>query len=184
MTARSDLHLRPLLAADAPQVLDAFISNPDMARQGDVTDLASATEYVSHLLAPTSPHRPWAIIMNHVMVGLVCVTVDAQNRSGWFWYWLHADARGLGIVKRAAATVADWALTIGGLERLELGHRVNNPASGAVAVAAGFVREGTERGKFLIGSERIDVATYGRLRSDPEPVVDPLPMDSVQVWAE
>ena len=83
---------------------------------------------------------------------------------------------------RAAATVANRALRPGeeggfGLERLELGHRVNNPASGAVARAAGFVHEGTERAKFLIDGERIDVLTYGRLRSDPFPATAHLPLE-------
>lgn len=75
-----------------------------------------------------------------------------------------------------AASLADWALTTRGLERLELGHRVNNPASGAVAKNAGFVKEGTERGKFLIDGQRIDVDTYGRLASDPAPPFDRIPM--------
>ena len=86
---------------------------------------------------------------------------------------MHAGFRGRGWTSRAAATVADWALSDLGLERLEQGHRVNNPASGAVAKAAGFVKEGTARGKFLINGERIDVDTYGRLRSDPWPTYDP-----------
>ncbi len=106
----------------------------------------------------------------------MCVSVDAQNLSGWFWYWMTADARGQGWMKRAAATVADWALSLRGLQRLELGHRVNNPASGAIARAAGFVQEGTERGKFLIDGARIDVDTYGRLRTDPFPDGEPLQM--------
>lgn len=42
--------------------------------------------------------------------------------------------------------------------------------------AAGFVREGTERAKFLVHGERIDVDTYGRLRSDRFPEVDVLEM--------
>lgn len=109
-------------------------------------------------------------------VRLVCVTVDEDNRSGWFWYWMTHAARGRGWTSRAAAAVADWALTVRGLERLELGHRVNNPASGAVARCAGFVKEGTERGKFLIDGERIDVDTYGRLKSDRTPSIDPLVM--------
>jgi ribosomal-protein-serine acetyltransferase len=77
-------------------------------------------------------------------VGLVAVTVDRTNLTGWFWYWMSAEARGRGWTSAAAATVADWALTRGGLYRLELGHRVNNPASGAVARKAGFIKEGTE----------------------------------------
>jgi RimJ/RimL family protein N-acetyltransferase len=53
---------------------------------------------------------------------------------------------------------------------------VNNPASGAVARRSGFVKEGTEREKFLVDGQRIDVDTYGRLGSDPSPSFDPLPM--------
>ncbi|MGQ4537763.1 GNAT family N-acetyltransferase [Dermabacteraceae bacterium P7074] len=49
---------------------------------------------------------------------------------------------------------------------MELGHRANNPASGGVARAAGFVQEGVEREKFLVNGERVDVYTYGRLASD------------------
>lgn len=57
---------------------------------------------------------------------------------------------------------------------LELGHRVNNPRSGAVARCAGFRKEGTERRKFLIDGERIDVDIYGRLRTDPFPSFEPI----------
>lgn len=70
-----------------------------------------------------------------------------------------SSPRGRGVGSRAAATGAEWALATRGPERLELGHRVNNPASSAVARAAGFVKEGTEREKFLVDGQRIDVDT-------------------------
>lgn len=170
MTERASL--RRLRASDAKDVLVAFQSNPDMARQGDVTTIDQAREYVERLVTP--PHEAWAVTENDRVVGLVCVSVDEDNRNGWFWYWMADEARGRGWTSRAAATVAHWALTERGLERLELGHRVNNPASGAVARHAGFVKEGTERGKFLIGGERIDVETYGRLTGDPAPRFEPI----------
>ncbi|WP_220347230.1 GNAT family N-acetyltransferase [Microbacterium bovistercoris] len=160
--------LRRLRQDDAPAVLAAFRSAPDMARQGTVTTPAEAEAYVARLCDPAGPHRAFAIDVDSALAGLVAVTVDAENRNGWFWYWMHAAHRGGGLVTTSARAVADWALgEEGGCERLELGHRVNNPASGAVARAAGFVLEGRERGKFLIAGERIDVLTYGRLRSDP-----------------
>jgi RimJ/RimL family protein N-acetyltransferase len=174
--------------ADACAVLDAFSSSADMARQGDVHDLASAQEYLAWL---TKPSRRSTVIVpddgSDTPVGLVAITVDEENRTGWFFYWMHSAHRGTGAVRRAAATVADRALRPAdatgpadaqsgwGLERLELGHRVNNPASGAIARAAGFVHEGTEREKFLVDGERIDVLTYGRLRSDPWPETPYLP---------
>ena len=168
--------LRRLGRADAPSVLAAFTSNPDMARQGDVSTLAEAERYVSRLVESDSPHEAWAIVTDDALVGLVCLSIDDENRSGWFWYWMTDASRGRGWTAAAAATIAQWALTTGELERLELGHRVNNPASGAVARHAGFVKEGTEREKFLVGGQRIDVDTYGRLRSDPSPSFDPIPM--------
>lgn len=114
------------------------------------------------------------------MIGLVAVSVDEGNLNGWFFYWLHPSHRGQGLAARAAASLAERALRAAagggwGLERLELGHRVDNPASGAVARAAGFLLEGTEREKFLIGGERVDVLTYGRLATDPEPPTALLP---------
>ncbi len=161
--------VRPLRHSDAPAVLTAFLSNPDMARQGDVTTLEMAGTYVMFLCQPDGPHRAFGIVDGDHVVGLVAVTVDARNAIGWFWYWMHGDFRGRGWTSRAAATVANWALAKGGLERLELGHRANNPASASVARAAGFVWEGTQRQKFLVDGVRMDVLTYGRLRSDPVP---------------
>lgn len=174
MSGSAEACLRPLREGDAPDVLAAFLSSPDMARQGSVATLADAECYVTNLLASRSSHRPWAVVDRGRLVGLVCVSVDEENRNGWFWYWMNVDARGRGWMARAAATVAGWALTQWDLERLELGHRVNNPASGAVARAAGFVKEGTERAKFLVQGERIDVDVYGRLRSDPSPSFEPI----------
>lgn len=136
-----------------------------MARQGDVTTLAAAEEYVSrHTAQPV-----FAVTTDDHLVGVVGLTVDEVNRNGWCWYWMHAGWRGRGWTAAAAATVADWGLGPGGCERLELGHRVNNPASGRVAAAAGFVLEGRERAKLLVDGDRIDVLTYGRLRTDPVP---------------
>ncbi len=162
--------LRRVRLTDAAAVQRAFASNIDMARQGEVSSFSEAEAYIARLIAPTSPHEAWAIADgDDVLVGLVCVSVDEANRSGWFWYWMADAARGRGWMGRAAATVANWALGARGLERLELGHRVNNPASGVIARRAGFVKEGTERGKFLIDGHRIDVDTYGRTRTDPAP---------------
>lgn len=172
--------IRPVQEGDADAVLEAFGSAPDMARQGDVTDPASAQEYVAWLREPA--RRSFAVCAGERMVGLVAVSVDELNRNGWVFYWMHAAHRGGGVMARAVATVADWALAPGpaggGLERLELGHRVNNPASGRVALAAGFVQEGREREKFLIDGQRVDVLTYGRLRSDASTATPHLPLET------
>lgn len=155
---------RRVRASDAPAVLDAFHSAPDMARQGAVTDLASAQAYVDQLLDDS--HHAFAIDADSRLVGLVAISVDKANRSGWIWYWIHADHRGKGLVSNAVQAVSDWAISSGMLDRLELGVRVNNPASIQIAEQSGFVLEGVERQKFLIDGKRIDARTYARLRSD------------------
>lgn len=178
------MRLRPLRAdaADVRAVLDAFTADPaEMSRQGDVTDPDSARAYVERLLRPTMRTAVIADPQDRLL-GLIGVSIDADHRLGWVFYWLHPAHRGAGLMSRAVREVVDHALAPEpegwGLERLELGHRANNPASGAVARAAGFVLEGRERGKFLVAGERIDVLAYGRLRSDPAPDaerLDPAP---------
>jgi RimJ/RimL family protein N-acetyltransferase len=66
--------------------------------------------------------------------------------------------------------VARWAFDNAGLFRLELGHRVNNTASCAVARAAGFVVEGHQRQKSEYDGVRYDVELHARLVTDMEPV--------------
>lgn len=164
--------LRRLRASDGPAVLEAFRSDAEMSRQGTVRTIEEARTYVTRLLEDPQAQQAWAVTDDDDrLIGLIGLSIDQANLTGWFWYWMHAEHRGQGLTGSAAAAIAAWALDPagGGLERLELGHRANNPASAAVARAAGFIQEGLERGKFLIGGQRIDVLTYGRLRSDPPP---------------
>ena len=163
--ATADLLLRPVSEADAPAILEAF-DDPLMSRQGTVTDLAQAQAYAARL---ARNDYAFALDSGGRFAGVVVIDADAEHSLGWFWYWVCRDFRRRGLASTAARSLANWALTDGGLYRLELGHRANNPASGAVARAAGFIREGVEREKFLVGGQRVDVFTYGRLASDPIP---------------
>ncbi|MDR6866894.1 RimJ/RimL family protein N-acetyltransferase [Microbacterium resistens] len=101
------------------------------------------------------------------LLAFAAVSVDQGNANGWVFYWAHPDARRRGITSQLVRALADRELGEGGLYRLELGYRANNPGSAAVAHAAGFVREGVEREKFLVNGKRVDVITAGRLKTDP-----------------
>lgn len=154
-----------------------------MHHQGSVTDEPSALTYIGFVTDSSQENLAFALEIDHRCAGLVGISGASAHQLGWFFYWTHPDVRGRGLASQAAATVADWALGHrstpphdGGFARLELGHRVTNPASGAVAEAAGFLQEGLERQKFLVNGQRVDVKTYGRLRTDPPSTLPPLPL--------
>lgn len=168
--------LRVIEERDAPAVLDAF-DDDHMRRQGTIRTLEEAENWVS-FMGGRGERLALAIDLGGQMIGAVVVSsIDQENETGWFWYWMHRDHRGRGWMSRAAVTLADHALTEMFLHRLELGHRANNPASGGVARAAGFIHEGIEREKFLVDGARIDVHTYSRLSTDPWPETPRLPLD-------
>lgn len=175
------VELRPWSRADAPALLDAVASSPDLDRQLARVDFGGVEEcarFIEERLVCAGPDRyGFAVAVDGVTVGNVGLSqVERTHQTAWVHYWLASGQRGRGIAARAVATVASWALGDLGLFRLELGHRVNNPASCRVAARAGFVAEGLERAKLRYGDERFDVETHTRLLTDPAPDLEPLPM--------
>lgn len=166
--------LRPWRLADAAAVVDIFGASNDLASQYavPVTDLRSARECLGRMLGWDDMRRNFAITVSGRPVGNVGVSaIERRHHTGWISYFSSGAVRGRRLVSRSTTAVANWALTDLGLFRLDLGHRVNNPASGAIAAAAGFVLEGRERQKLLYGEERFDTLSYGRLATDPAPTV-------------
>nr|WP_255480606.1 GNAT family N-acetyltransferase [Quadrisphaera sp. RL12-1S] len=166
--------MRPWQDDDAEVVHEAF-SNPDMSRQVAVpiTDLGTARAWVARTTTGWSTGRgfSWAVTRaDGAVVGSVSVSsIDRRHEEGWVSYWTLPAARGRGVAAAATRAAAWWAFTEGGLHRLELGHRANNPASCRVALAAGFVVEGVERAKLLYDGVRFDVERHARLATDPWP---------------
>ncbi|MGF3053127.1 GNAT family N-acetyltransferase [Microbacterium sp. YY-03] len=159
---------RELRASDAARVLDAFTADAaEMSRQGTVNDLDTARAYVSRMIDNADTRTLVAVDDADRLLAFAAVTVDLANENGWVFYWAHPDARGRGVTSQLVRALADRELSEGGLYRLELGYRANNPGSAAVARAAGFVQEGLEREKFLVEGKRIDVVTAARLKTDP-----------------
>jgi RimJ/RimL family protein N-acetyltransferase len=69
--------------------------------------------------------------------------------------------------------VTTWAFASRGLMRVQLEHAVSNPASCRVAVAAGFLLEGTARSAYAVpDGGREDCHLHGRLPTDPTPRID------------
>lgn len=170
------LSLRPWSAADAAVVAGAF-AEPGMERQADepVDSRGAAERWVQRRAAQWADGAAYALAVvaaDGAVLG--DVTVGAVNRrhgTGWVSYWTLPAARGTGVATRACAALAAWAFRDLELFRLELGHRVNNPASCRVAHGAGFAVEGLQRQKLHYDGVRHDVELHARLASDPWPGV-------------
>lgn len=173
------VELRPWMLEDAPALWAAYRQSPDLKTQFSVGDLATvdqAREYISVQLLSTVSRRNWAITIDGAAAGNVGLSaINRRHGTAWAYYWLTTAARGRGYAGQALATVAAAAFG-DGLFRLELGHRVHNPASCRVATRAGFIREGIERQKLQYGVERFDVETHARLRTDASPDCEMLPL--------
>ena len=91
---------------------------------------------------------------------------DAGEGRGEIGYLVGAQARGGGVAPRALRLLAEWALTEGGMARVQLYTRVDNPASQRVAEKAGFRREGVIRSHMLLKGERHDAVIFGLIAED------------------
>ncbi|MBO0895826.1 GNAT family N-acetyltransferase [Arthrobacter sunyaminii] len=172
------IELRPWILGDAPTLCTVYQEDTDLHVQfggANLSTLELARHHISEQLPFSESFCNWAISVDGVAVGNVGLSaIDRCHRTAWVFYWLASAARGNGYASRALATVADKA-SEDGLFRLELGHRVNNPASCTVATRAGFIIEGLERQKLQYGTERFDVETHARLQTDPRPETEPIP---------
>ncbi|MCX5232937.1 GNAT family N-acetyltransferase [Streptomyces sp. NBC_00233] len=173
--ASSGLVLRRWTTEDALAVMTAF-ADPLMRGQSiePVDSVQAAERWIAargDQWVADSAYSFAVVDAGGLVLGQVCVgSVDRRHAVGWVSYWTTATARGQGIASRACRAVARWAFDDAELFRLELGHRVNNPASCGVARAAGFAVEGQQRQKLQYDGVRFDVELHARLATDREPV--------------
>ncbi|QIK84650.1 GNAT family N-acetyltransferase [Sanguibacter sp. HDW7] len=173
--------LRPWTPDDAAALLAARAGDPELDKQFGGSGPRTLEEHEAFIVAemcvdPTS-QVSLAIDVDGRAVGNVGVgAIEPRHNTGWMHYWTAVEARGAGLASRACASLARYAFEHLGVHRLELGHRVNNPASCRVAHRAGFAAEGLERHKLRYGTERFDVETHARLATDPDPDLAPIPI--------
>lgn len=145
------LSLRPWRVADASALVDAIRSGPELIVQvggAPVEDEEAARAVIMGRLLFTERVRNWAVTRDGVPVGNVGLSaIERRNDTAWCHYWLAPSVRGQCSASRALASVA-------------------------VARRAGFIAEGIERQKLRYGTERFDVETHSRLRTDPAPQLD------------
>lgn len=166
--------LRPWHQSDAPLVLEAF-SSEDMAHQSPwpMRSNDDAARWIASWTHQQVQGRGYALAVqspNGLVVGSVAVgDVDREHATGWVSYWTAPASRGRDVATIGLRALALWAHTALDLYRLELGHRVTNPAACAVASRAGFGVEGLERAKLRYEGIRYDVELHARLAPDAVP---------------
>lgn len=177
-TARPPILLRPWSPADAADLVAIYGSADDLVHQfpHPILTVGDARRVIDDGLVCDERSRNLAVVVDGHAVGNVAVShLEPIHATGWVSYLSSAAVRGRGLVSRSVTALAGWALAPApaglGVFRLELGHRVDNPASAAVAQAAGFLVEGLERQKLRYGDHRHDVRTWARLATDPFPTV-------------
>jgi isopropylmalate/homocitrate/citramalate synthase/RimJ/RimL family protein N-acetyltransferase len=93
---------------------------------------------------------------------------DLEALQAELGFWLVPDARGRGAASSAARAAAHWALTDGGLRRIEARASTDNAASLRALERAGFVREGVRRSDAHPRRDRLDMVSFSILSEDIE----------------
>ncbi len=166
------IQLRPWRRADGGALFQAARTSPELRVQfGGIhlSGVGAAEVFIVESLRFDDGTKNWAIVEDGVAVGnLGAAAIERRHDTAWMSYWLAASSRGKGYAVAGLVAASEW-LFADGMHRLELGHRLNNPASCRVATAAGYRAEGVEREKLRYGDERFDVETHARLATDDVP---------------
>ncbi len=142
------LSVRPLTGSDWPVVRDEH--NDEESLRWDFFGEALTDDVARQKAAQA--RREWRAgrAARFVMVdaatgagaGVINVMRMGPPGIGLIGYGVLPAFRGRGFTTRALRLVSSWAFETAGLSRLELGHKVDNVASGKAAAKAGFRAEG------------------------------------------
>jgi RimJ/RimL family protein N-acetyltransferase len=172
----ADLLIRPPVPEDAQRALE-LVNDPAVRRWNPTRacpDLATVEAWLRDGADwSEGNHATWSALdrATGLLVGNVSLfAIDTDDLVAKIGYRVHPDARGRGVARQMVDAVTRWAFTDRGLARVQLEHAVPNLASCKVAVAAGFVLEGTARSAYAVpGNGREDCHIHGRLAGDPGP---------------
>lgn len=168
------LILRPFRAEDAKAMYDNWASDPE------VTKFLSWPAYKSIDDAHTileiwleSYENPdfyqWAIVLKDLDQPIGSVSVvnqDPRVDLAEIGYCIGKHWWGRGIMPEAVNAVIKYLFREVGMQRLEVGHDPENPASGAVIRKCGFTYEGTLRRRIRSNRGITDVAWYSMLKEE------------------
>lgn len=167
------LTLRPLRAADAPQIhrlindwevvrMLARVPFPyprELADEWIASTLKQIDEGTAYHLAITGDENG-----TEMLIGCVGLRLDEAPGVADLGYWIARRFWGHGVAKEAAGRMARWALANLAIERLRAKVLLDNPASASVLRHIGFKAAGEDTEDVLArgGSQRVTVFEAGR----------------------
>ncbi len=108
-----------------------------------------------------------AIVVGDEIAGVVGFTdVDWDNRRTAIGYWLAAEHQGRGAMTAAVRALAEHALAVWRLNRVEIKAATGNARSRAVAERLGFAEEAVLRRAQQVGDRALDLAIYSLLAGE------------------
>ncbi|WP_203988725.1 GNAT family N-acetyltransferase [Sphaerisporangium rufum] len=168
MTKRMTLRpFGPRDAAQARAIIEAGVEVLPPGAPGHVSGISQWLSYGVHELWRSGQGVNLAMEEGGTIVGALSLfrTVWGAGTSE-VGYGVHPAHRGRGLAPEAVTGLAEWALTEGGLRRIELRANLDNTASLRVAEKAGFTREGVLRGGGFEHDGPHDLVIFGLLAAD------------------
>lgn len=110
----------------------------------------------------------WAMEYGGTVIGGISVVRFSEKREyADLGYCMGYDYWNKGLMTEAATAVIDFLFAEVGVNRIEIAHAVQNPASGKVAQKCGLTYEGTKRESFKTSTgEFLDVSYHSILRKE------------------
>ncbi|GGL06584.1 hypothetical protein Sme01_66850 [Sphaerisporangium melleum] len=164
------LLLRPFGPEDADRVRTVIESGARFLPPGVPGHLSGVSQWLSY-----GVHELWrsgqgihlAMVAEGTIVGAISLFKTVWGAgTAEVGYGVHPAHRGRGYAPEAVTGLTEWALTKGGLRRVELRANLDNTASLRVAEKAGFTREGLLRGGGFEEDGPHDLVVFGLLDRD------------------
>jgi ribosomal-protein-alanine N-acetyltransferase len=173
-----DVVLRPWWHDDARQLRDA-LGDPEIQRW-NLHRLSTVTEARDWIDRWNGRWRKrsgasWAVVAEKnpdIVLGQIAFrSLHLADGLAEVSCWVAPNARRRHVATDATRMLSDWAFTTLKLERLEIVHSTQNPASCPVARRAGFRIEGIQRSLQRHADGFHDMCLHSRIRSDDgEPI--------------
>lgn len=177
----SDLHLKPVALAHAPELFDLVDRNRAHLRQWlpwlDFNQtVADSTNFIerSIKLADEGAGLVTLIMHKNRMCGVIGYNrIDSLNSACDIGYWLAETEQKLGIMSRSTQALIEYAFTDLKMNRIGIAAAVQNSKSRAIPERFGFTAEGIIREAEWLYDHFVDLVQYSLLRSEWENRDDP-----------